>query len=184
MVLTVKLGLVTKVVGSLQGGGLPARKHAELVWCQIHSTKFEDLPMMAKPAQIARVCPKALVKYSFVIAAMKEPDGNIPRNAKNPSVRNDRRKRSDFGKNGGRQWVRNRCEKPAVMEKLYQPDLQHMKDDLRIFRVVLVPAVVQGVTCPDPGHRGNPPGQDGEPEPCENCPSPRTRSGRDVHNQQ
>ena len=32
----------------------------------------------------------------------------------------------------------------GVMVELLVPDLHHMQDDLRVFRIVLVPAVVQG----------------------------------------
>ena len=41
------------------------------------------------------------------------------------------------------------------MEKLNGPDLQHVKNDLRVLRVVLVPAVVQGFAGPGQSHRGN-----------------------------
>jgi hypothetical protein len=42
-----------------------------------------------------------------------------------------------------------------VVEELYGADLQHVQNDLRILRVVLVPAVVQSLACPGEADRGD-----------------------------
>ena len=42
-----------------------------------------------------------------------------------------------------------------VLEDLHRADLQHVQDDLRILRIILVPAVVQRLACAGEGDRGH-----------------------------
>lgn len=42
-----------------------------------------------------------------------------------------------------------------IMKELHGADLQHMQDDLGVLRIILVPAVVQGLACPGEADRGD-----------------------------
>lgn len=48
-----------------------------------------------------------------------------------------------------------RTRNHRVLEYLHRADLQHVQDDLAIFRIVLVPIVVQSLTCTGKGNRGD-----------------------------